>query len=157
TDPDTAKRAVEGRPLTLEFVAASPTGASRVACEDVAAVASRQIGFARAAIPVASPGILASISCGELPPLDADEDSIMAYLRMLDWLARHSDVDVMVAVVPGGWLTSAAGGAVGVAANGLRAVIIEQSAPAMTTAHEVSHTFGVMHNEGDTHVTGVRV
>ena len=40
----------------------------------------------------------------------------------------------MVGVVPSGWLAQAAGGAVGVAAPGLRAALIEQSSPAMTRA-----------------------
>ncbi len=156
TDDSVAKEAVETRPLTIEFM--SPTTSSgRVSCSDLSEIARRQIAFARAAMPLDSAGVLPLLSCGELYPLEANEPAILRYLSVLDWLARHSGVDVMVGVVPNGWLVGAAGGAVGVAAPGLRAALIEQSAPAMTLAHEVAHTFGVDHVTGDLRVTGARV
>ncbi len=156
TDGSITKEAIETRPLAIEFMSPT-TSAGRVACSDLASIASRQIAFARAAMPLDSTGIHSFLSCGELYPLQADEPSILRYLSLLDWLARHSDVDVMVGVVPSGWLSAAAGGAVGIAAPGLRATLIEQSSPSMTLAHEVAHTFGIDHVTGDGRVTGVRV
>jgi hypothetical protein len=156
TDDAAAKEAIETRPLTLEFVAPT-TSAGRVACSDLSEIARRQTAFGRAAMPVDATGLLTMLSCGELPPLEANEAAILQYLGVLDWLARHSGVDVMVGVVPSGWLSGAAGGAVGVAAAGLRAALIEQSSPAMTLAHEVAHTFGIDHVTGGQKVTGVRV
>jgi hypothetical protein len=156
TDDSSAKEAIETRPLTMEFMSPT-TSAGRVPCGDLSEIARRQIAFARAATPISSAGVLPVLSCGELYPLPADEASILRYLSVLDWLARHSSVDIMVGVVPGGWLTAAAGGAVGIAAPGMRAVLIEQSSPAMTLAHEVAHTFGVDHVVGAPRATGVRV
>lgn len=156
TNDATAKQAIETRPLTMEFMSPT-TNAGRVACADLAAISLRQIAFAKAAMPLAGAGVLPVLSCGELYPLQADEPSILRYLTVLDWLARHSQVDIMVGVVPGGWLAGAAGGAVGVAASGLRAVLIEQTSPSMTLAHEVAHTFGIDHAVGDLRVSGARV
>ena len=156
TDGSITKEAIETRPLAIEFMSPT-TSAGRVACSDLASIASRQIAFARAAMPLDSTGVRSYLSCGELYPLQADEPSILRYLTLLDWLARHSEVDVMVGVVPSGWLSTAAGGAVGIAAPGLRAALIEQSSPSMTLAHEVAHTFGIGHVTGDGRVTGVRL
>lgn len=156
TDDSVAKEAVETRPLTVEFMSPT-TNAGRVSCSDLSEIARRQIGFAKAAMPLDSAGVLPMLSCGELYPLQDNEPAILRYLGVLDWLARHSAVDVMVGVVPSGWLAGAAGGAVGVAAPGLRAALIEQSSPAMTLAHEVAHTFGIDHVTGDLGVSGARV
>ncbi|MEO6125470.1 MAG: hypothetical protein ABIR32_17370 [Ilumatobacteraceae bacterium] len=156
TGDGTAKLAMESRPLTIEFISPT-TNNGRVSCGDISEVARRQIAFLKAAVPVDPVGVLAQLACGELPPLEQNESSVLWYLTFLDWLARHDRVDVMVGVVPAGWLAQAAGGAVGVASAGLRAALIEQSSPSMTLAHEVAHTFGVMHVSGDTKVTGARI
>jgi hypothetical protein len=63
----------------------------------------------------------------------------------------------MSLVVPDGWLTSAAGGAVGVAVPGLRGVILEANSPAYTLSHEISHVFGVQHTQGLVPAFGARV
>ena len=65
--------------------------------------------------------------------------------------------DIAVLVVPDGWLISAAGGAVGVAVPGLRAVILEANSPAYTLSHEISHVFGVQHTQGLVPAFGARV
>lgn len=154
-----ARSTVEGRPLTIGFTTPKLPSGAQVRCRDLSEIARRQLAFARAAIPVAEPGISSELACGFFPSIDqATEAGVLAYLNDLDWFARYALYDVLVAVVPGGWLQTAAGGAVGAASPGGRAVIIEQSAPSFTLAHEVAHSFGVSdHVPTPSKVAGVRV
>ena len=158
-DPDASRETLEGRPLTLQFVTVEVPNGNQVRCSDLSNIARRQVAFARAALPVAPPGILVSLGCGDLPPIEyATEEDVLAYLGMLDWLARQSEADALVGVVPPGWLQDVAGGAVGAAAHGRRAIILEQTAPGHTLAHEIAHTFGISeHAAASSKVVGVRV
>ena len=159
TDPNRSKIAVETRPLTVQMMTSPIPSGDIVSCANLSGIARKQTAFAREALPVAGPRILAMLSCADFPPfLDSTENALIAYINMLDLLARQTLVDVMVSVVPDGWLQSVTGGAVGVAVPGRRAVIIEASAPKMVLAHEIAHSFGIEeHVAGTPTVTGVDV
>ena len=53
----------------------------------------------------------------------------------------------VVGVTPQGTLSGHLGGAVGVAAFGVRVALVEEGAPTQTLAHELSHVFSVDHVE----------
>ena len=72
TDDSVAKEAVETRPLTIEFMATT-TSLGQVGCSDLSEIARRQIGFAKAAMPLAGAGVLPLLSCGELYRVDGNE------------------------------------------------------------------------------------
>lgn len=157
TDAENGKYAIETRPLVAQMLT-TPVSTGEVTCTQLSAITRQQISFANEVLPVSGPGVFPLLSCSEYPPVfEESEDGIVAYINMLDSLARRSHVDVMVSVVPGGWLKSITGGAVGVAVPGRRAVMIEATAPKMVLAHEIAHSFGVEHVEGTPEVTGVDV
>lgn len=158
TDPNRSKIAVETRPLVVQMMTSPTPELDIVPCASLADITRKQTAFAREVLPVAHPGFLVMLSCTEFPPfLDSSEDALVAYINMLDMLARQSQVDIMASVVPDGWLQGIAKGAVGVAVPGRRGVIIEASAPKMVLAHEIAHSFGVEHVAGTPTVTGVDV
>jgi hypothetical protein len=157
TDPDLDKFAIETRPLVAQMIT-TPVSGGEVTCRGLSEVTRVQVAFANEVLPVSGPGIFPLLACGDYPPIAVEtEAGIIAYLNMLDALARRAQVDVIVSVVPGGWLRRVTDGAVGVAVPGRRAVMIEVTAPKMTLAHEIAHSFGVEHVEGTPQVTGVDV
>lgn len=148
--------AMTTRPLRV-LVGRAGLGAQTVSCQSVQGVAERMAAYAKVATPVDAHGISADLFCGLQPPLTQDEPGILAGLALLDEAARYSVADAVVVVVPDGWLQAAAGGAVGVAVEGMRGVIVEAGAPPQTLAHELAHIFGLDHTAGLVPAFGARV
>ena len=146
-DPTKGPEAVVTRPLRVIFGSAD-VGASSASCQTVNGVAERMADYAAEAMPLDAAGIEVGLFCGLRPALTHDEPGVLNGLALLDEQARRTTSDIAVLVVPDGWLISAAGGAVGVAVPGLRAVILEANSPAYTLSHEISHVFGVEHTRG---------
>jgi len=113
--------------------------------------------FASAAIPVAAGGVSAHVWCSPGADATQDDAGVLDALAWADELARYTQVDAVVLVVPDGWLQTAAGGAIGVAVPGMRAVLVEKSAPMETLSHELAHTYGVMHTPAPVAAAGARV
>ncbi|HZI44723.1 MAG TPA: hypothetical protein VFD53_05860, partial [Ilumatobacter sp.] len=154
--PTAGPEAVVTRPLRVIFGGAD-VGASSVSCQNVNGVAERMADYAAEAMPIDAAGIQVGLFCGLRPALTHDEPGVLNGLALLDEQARRTTSDIAVLVVPDGWLISAAGGAVGVAVPGLRAVILEANAPAETLSHEIAHVFGVEHTQGLVPAFGARV
>ncbi len=148
--------AITTRPLDV-MVGRAGLGGSTVSCQTIKSVAERMAAFASVAMPVDAEGVHADLFCGLQPPITQDEPGLLAGLAILDEMARYSGVDAMVLVVPGGWLSTAAAGAVGVAVPGLRGVILEATAPPETMSHELAHIYGVEHTKTLVPAFGARV
>ncbi len=118
-------------------------GGTDVGCAAAGRTARRMIDYASDAIPTGS--IDGALACNALPISGSSEQAQLEALATLDHLARLTAQDAVVAVVPGGWLQSFAGGAVGISVPSLRAVIVEATAPPETLAHELAHTLGILH------------
>ena len=140
--------AVVTRPLSMVMLPVAVPGGA-VSCATVARVASRTGAHAAAALPVAGvgsdPGLTVDLACSTLAVSSDDRAGANDALVSLDHLARLTARDVIVGVVPPGWLQDRVDGSVGLAAGGLRAVLIESTAPNEVLAHETAHTLGVRH------------
>jgi hypothetical protein len=132
-------------------------GPATVGCPTVGTLASSQVSFAGAAMPVADGNMGASLFCQPIPAHAHSEAGVIELLIDLDEQARYAALDAVVAVVPAGWLSSATGGAVGVSAAGLRAVVLEAGSPDHTLAHELTHSLGQPGHTPGTEVFGARV
>lgn len=147
------------RALRVTVVPVAVAGAGRVSCAGLARVTRRMADFLAAAVPVQQDGVNEDLSCATTgdAPVAQDGRGVLQALGALDLAARQSARDVMVGVVPDGWLSRAAGRAIGVAAPGLRAVLVENSAPSETLAHEYAHTVGLDHTPSRIPAPGARV
>jgi hypothetical protein len=157
SDVTEEKVAQESRALSVLFVTPPVEGAPTVGCSDAAGLGQIQTAFARAAMPVTAGGVTSKISCTALPTVAASRQGVLEVLAMANGIAHRGGLDIVAAVVPKGWLQAFEGGAVGIAAPGLRAVIIEAGSASMTLAHETSHTFGLGHVKPPRPADGVRV
>ncbi len=151
-----APEAVTTRSLDV-LVGSAGVGGSTVSCQVAKGAAERMAAYANVAMPLDTAGVQANLFCGMKPALTQDEPGVLAGLALLDEIARRTAVDAVVVVVPDGWLQAAAGGAVGVAADGLRGVILEANAPEETLSHELAHVFGLGHTNGLVPAFGARV
>jgi hypothetical protein len=147
------------RPLAVTVLPVDVVGGPTVACEVLARLTRRTVDFLTAAVPVAREGVAENLSCASsgAAPTPRNEPGVLQALTDLDLAARLTASDVVVGVVPPGWLQQAVGGAIGVAAAGLRAVVVESSAPSEVLAHEYAHTLGVDHTAARTPGPGARV
>jgi hypothetical protein len=132
-------------------------GTATVGCPALGALASRQVSFAGAAMPVADGNMGASLFCQPIPAYNHSEAGIIDVLVDLDEQARYAALDAVVAVVPAGWLSSATDGAVGVSIAGLRAVMLEAGTPDHTLAHELTHSLGQADHAPGAEAFGARV
>lgn len=138
------RSARETRPLRV-MVGNAYVGPSSVSCADTRGAAERMVAFAEAAMPV-SQGIDVDLFCDFNTTPEQSKPGVLEELAWLDELARYLGIDALVVVVPPGWLRGALDDAVGAAAAGLRAAIVESNAGASTLAHELAHVFGLGHN-----------
>jgi hypothetical protein len=159
SDPAFEPQAVTTRPMSMVMLPIAVPG-DALSCATVGRVAARTGSFAAAALPVAgsgsAPGLTIDLACSTVAAPSNDEVGALDALVSLDHLARVTARDVIVGVVPSGWLQTHAKGAVGIAAGGMRAVLIESTAPNEVLAHEVAHALGLEHVDGRT-ARGVRL
>jgi outer membrane protein OmpA-like peptidoglycan-associated protein len=151
--------AVDSRSVRVVVVPTDVAGAAPLSCQGLGRFAQRMTDFLAAAAPVQQGGADVALSCtatGEAA-VPQDERGVLRALGALDLAARQTAADIVVGVVPDGWLSVAAGGAVGAAASGMRAVVVESSAPSETLVHEFAHTLGVGHTAGRVPAPGARV
>lgn len=145
------------RSLTVAFGRVDLGGAT-VGCPTVGTLASRQVSFAGAAMPVAGGDVASSLFCQPVPARNHSEQGVVDLLVDLDEQARYAAIDAVVAVVPAGWLSSVTGGAIGVSIAGVRGIVIEAGTPDQTLAHELTHSLGQEgHAEGPAAAFGARV
>lgn len=147
--------AATSRALTVAFGPADLGGAS-LGCSTVKSTAERMVAFGAQAMPVSAAGIDSGLACTPIVALQPNEPDLLRGLLAADELARYMGADAFVLVVPDGWLRAAAGGALGIAAPGIRAAIVEASATDSVFAHELSHTLGLDHT-GAVPAAGARV
>lgn len=143
----------EGRSASVTFVPAAISGGGGVSCADAAQSASVYGQYATDALPVVS--LDTDIACTPTSPIGLTSAALVDALVELDQFARLTGRDAVIAIVPSGWLQAVADGAVGIAAPGIRAAIVERGKSAAVAAHELNHTFGFDHIE--TPAIGVRV
>lgn len=153
-----ADRIPEGREGRALKVIALPAdvGGGGVSCASTGRAARRMASYASDAMPVAGDGIDLRLACNAVTIANQTEPALLDALAKLDHLARLTAQDVIVAMVPEGWLRNAADGAIGVAVPSLRAVIVEHTSPPEVLAHEIAHSFGVEHAAG-VPAEGVRI
>jgi hypothetical protein len=154
-----ASPVVSTRPYSVVFLPVETDGGPATSCAQAASSAGRYVPFARDAMPVADDGLVAEVACNALTGLQPTDQGVMEALADLDRLARLTNRDVVVGVVPDGWLQSAIprNRAVGFAADRLRAVLVEASAERMVLVHEIGHVLGVGHTATPVAAPGVRV
>jgi hypothetical protein len=143
------------RPLRL-LIGTTAEGLGGVKCQDASGTAARMVAFAREAMPIDAAGIDAELFCGLIGTTPRTEAE--AVQQMLEWedVALYTGHDAVVMLVPGGVLQRATG-AIGIAAHGVRAVIVEATAPNFTLAHELTHMFGRNHSTPAEATQGVLV
>lgn len=154
-----ASPVVSTRPYSVVFLPVETDGGPATTCAQAAASAGRYVPFARDALPVDDHGFVAEVACNAVRGLQPTDQGVMEALADLDRLARLTNRDVVVGIVPDGWLQSAIprNRAVGFAADRLRAVLVEASADRMVLVHEIGHVLGVGHTSTPVAAPGVRV
>lgn len=144
------------RPLRL-LVGTTAVKRGGVGCQDASGASERMVAFAREAMPIDAAGIEAELFCGLDIATPTTEPAAVNLMLELEEIALYTGYDAVVVLVPGGVLQKATKGAVGIAARGVRSVVLEVSAPNFTLAHELSHMFGRGHSEPAESTEGVLV
>jgi hypothetical protein len=144
------------RPLRVLFGRAA-VGDDTVPCLAVQSLAQRMTSYVAQALPVDRDGVSVDLFCGLLTPVPRTSAGMHAALVEADEMARFATADMVVLVAPDGWLRAAFNGAVGAAAPGTRAAMVEETAPDMALAHEIAHTFGIRHTDDLVPAHGARI
>lgn len=142
---DGAATTAPSRRISVLAVAAD-VGPDSLGCADVRQRLTQRVTFAEEAMPV--DGIEWTVACwsrDDQEDMAATELGVVTQLTYLDYVARMTGRDVVVAVTPAGWLEAAMPGTLGIAQLGGRGAIIDAGASRVVLAHEITHNFGGDH------------
>ena len=133
------------RAVSIVFVPVSTTTGASSSCADAAAAASRYRRTFQATQPVADDQFRFQLGCTPFADVAPGARGVTEAIARLDAVGKMAGVDVVVGVVPRGFLRDSVNGAVGLAMEGRSGMLVEPDATAAVLSHEFGHYLGLDH------------